>query len=65
MLRGAIDTLRRERPILAVTVYHNRDGLHATADWLMRMLSGYRFWFRIHSWCGTGALVYGIPEERI
>ena len=35
-----------------------------TAWWLMETLSGYRFLFRNHSWCGTGSVIYGIPEER-
>ena len=64
-LRGARATLLRQRPIVAATVYHNRDGLFATAQWLMRTLPRYRFWMRVHSWCGTGAVIYCIPEERL
>jgi hypothetical protein len=30
----------------------------------MQTLSGYRFLFRNHSWCGTGAVIYAIPQER-
>ena len=63
-LRGARATLLRQRPIVAATVYHNRDGLYATAQWLMRTLPRYRFRMRVHSWCGTGAVIYCIPEER-
>jgi hypothetical protein len=30
----------------------------------MDALPRYRFLFRLDSWCGTGGVVYGIPEER-
>jgi hypothetical protein len=28
------------------------------------LLPNYRFFFRAHSWCGTGGVVYAIPKER-
>jgi FkbM family methyltransferase len=63
-LRGAKKTLERCRPVVAVTIYHDEDGLWKTADWLMGALADYRFLFRNHGWCGTGAVVYAIPRER-
>ena len=63
-LKGAEITLKSHRPILAATVYHNADGLWKTARWLGRALDRYRLLFRAHSWCGTGAVLYAIPEER-
>jgi FkbM family methyltransferase len=63
-LNGAKQTLLDCRPIVATTVYHNSDGLWKTADWLMETLGDYRFLFRNHSWCGTGAVIYAIPNER-
>lgn len=63
-LKGARQTLLDRRPIVATTVYHNDDGIWRTADWLMETLSDYRFLFRNHSWCGTGAVIYAIPQER-
>jgi len=64
VLRGAVNTLRRTRPIVAVTVYHNRDGLWETPLFLIERLERYDFLFRLHSWCGTGAVLYAIPHER-
>jgi FkbM family methyltransferase len=64
-LKGARETLVRARPLIAATVYHNADGISATASWLMRTLPDYRFLFRLHGWCGTGAVVYAIPAERV
>lgn len=63
-LRGARQTLTDCRPIVAATVYHNDDGIWRTAAWLMETLPAYRFFFRLHSWCGTGAVIYAIPNER-
>ena len=63
-LRGAIHTLRTHRPVLAVTVYHSADGIWRTPEWLMANLPDYRFLFRNHCWCGAGAVVYAIPNER-
>ena len=63
-LRGAMVTLRRCRPMLAVTTYHNRDGLWRTPKFLMETLSDYHYFMRLHAWCGTGAVVYAIPNEK-
>jgi FkbM family methyltransferase len=63
-LKGGRELLRRDRPIVAATVYHNDDGIWRTPLWLIETLADYRFLFRLHSWCGTGAVVYAIPEER-
>jgi FkbM family methyltransferase len=63
-LKGARETLLSSRPIVAATVYHNADGIWRTPLWLMDQLPDYRFLFRAHTWCGTGAVVYAIPNER-
>ncbi len=64
-LRGAVATLRRYRPLLAVTIYHSDVGVWKLPSWLMEELINYRYYLRLHSWCGTGAVMYGIPEERL
>ena len=63
-LKGARETLLANRPLVAATVYHNADGIWRTPLWLMETLPDYRFLFRAHSWCGTGAVIYAIPNER-
>ncbi|MGN6571618.1 MAG: FkbM family methyltransferase [Pseudolabrys sp.] len=63
-LKGARETLVKHRPLVAATVSHNDDGIWCTPSWLMDTLADYRFLFRAHSWCGTGAVVYAIPRER-
>jgi FkbM family methyltransferase len=63
-LKGARKTLLLSRPIICATVYHNADGIWRSPLWLMETLHDYRFLFRLHTWCGTGAVVYAIPNER-
>lgn len=63
-LRGSLKTIEKYRPIIAVTTYHNRLGLWELPKWLMDNLSDYIFLLRLHSWCGTGSVVYCIPMER-
>lgn len=63
-LQGGIDTLRRCRPLLAATLYHTRDGLWKTLSWLRQNLDDYHFLLRLHSWCGTGFVVYALPRKR-
>lgn len=63
-LQGAEKTIRRHRPIIAVTTYHSEAGLWQLPSWLMATLMDYRFYLRLHSWCGTGAVMYCLPNER-
>jgi len=63
-LKGGLETFRDTRPIIAATVYHNADGIWKTPLWLMENLRDYRILFRTHSWCGTGAVIYAIPDEK-
>lgn len=63
-LKGAKRMLVENRPIIAVTAYHNEDGVWKIPMWLMTELENYNFHFRLHGWCGTGAVVYAIPRER-
>lgn len=63
-LLGAMTTINKYRPLIAVTTYHNRDGLWRTPALLMKKLKDYVFLLRLHSWMGTGSVLYAIPSER-
>lgn len=63
-LKGAKTTLSRCRPVIMATSYHNSLGLWELPLWLMQVLPDYRYYLRLHSWCGTGAVIYCIPKER-
>jgi FkbM family methyltransferase len=64
-MRGAAGMLNHCRPLITVTIYHNQQGVWETPEWIMRNLDaigGYRYLMRLHSWCGTGAVLYAIPQ---
>lgn len=62
--KGGLKTITINRPILTATAYHNRDGLWKLPDEIMSHLDNYIYYFRVHSWLGTGAVIYAIPRER-
>lgn len=55
---------QNHRPIIAVTVYHTRDGLWEIEKTLIDELPRYRWYFRLHAYQGQNAIFYGVPEER-
>lgn len=64
VLLGAAETIAKNRPVIATSIYHNRDGLCKTISYLIRQLDNYSFYFRLHSYQGTGAFIYAIPGLR-
>lgn len=63
-LKGATQTLQTCRPIVTATSYHNSLGLCQLPQWLFDHLPDYTFLLRLHSWCGTGSVIYCVPNER-
>jgi FkbM family methyltransferase len=61
VLLGSIKTIAEYKPTLAFSVYHNRDGFCRTIFESMQLFGGYKWYFRLHSYQGTGAFIYGIP----
>lgn len=64
-LKGAVNTIRKCRPIIAVTIYHNSEGVWEIPFFLISNIKNYKYYLRLHSWGGTGAVFYALPEERI
>lgn len=64
ILTSGIRTLQQYRPIIAATIYHNRADLFEVLNIFDDILENYRLYFRCHSYLGTSAVLYGIPEER-
>jgi len=62
---GGLKTIKKNRPVIMMTVYHNRDGLWKTTTNAMKSLDDYVYYFRLHLWCGTCAVLYAIPMERL
>ena len=63
-LKGSIKTLQICRPIVAVTLYHSKDGAWDIPLFLTNNLPDYNFHIRCHAYAGTGVVMYAIPKER-
>lgn len=63
ILEGARGTISRTRPCVAFSIYHRREGLFRDIAEAMKMFSDYQWFFRMHSYQGTGAFVYAIPNQ--
>jgi len=63
-LKGAVITIQKYRPIVAVTIYHNSDGVWGIPLCLMENAKDYIYCMKSHSWGGTGTVLYAIPNER-
>jgi FkbM family methyltransferase len=62
VLLGANYTIQKHKPILAFSVYHSRYGLCRIIAEAMQRFYSYTWYFRLHSYQGTGAFVYGVPK---
>lgn len=63
-IEASLGYFKQHRPIIAVTVYHSRDGLWKIEKALMDNLTDYRFHFRMHAYQGQAAILYCLPNER-
>jgi len=63
-IKGSIKTIKKNRPILAVTTYHTEEGLYKLPMYLIKNLKDYNFYWRNHNYQGQGAVMYCIPKER-
>ena len=63
-LNGARRTIIANRAIVAVTIYHNPDGVWRIPFFFLETVRNYHFYLRLHSWGGTGAVFYAVPKER-
>lgn len=58
MLCGAEKIIRRDRPKLAICIYHNATDLYRTLLWIKKLNLGYCFKIRHHSVCHADTVLY-------
>lgn len=63
-LEGAVETIDRYRPLLAISVYHRIDHLIRIPIWISRNFAGYRFHLRHHSPSLDETVLYCEPSEH-
>lgn len=62
-LQGGIELIRKERPILAISIYHSLDDFWKIPVYLMQKLDDYKYYVRHHSLVFSETVLYGIPCE--
>lgn len=64
-LKGGLKVIRKNRPIIIITIYHNMEGLWMVPRLLMEELEDYYYYHRLHGYCGNESVLYAFPKERI
>lgn len=62
-LAGGMKVIKRDRPILAISIYHSLDDIVEIPKMLMEELDGYAFFIRKHADTYAEAILYAVPEE--
>lgn len=65
VVKGSINTIKKFRPVVAVTIHHTREDFVEIPNLLMDNLDNYDFYLRLHSYCGFETLFYAIPKEKV
>lgn len=59
-LSGAQETIKRDRPVLAICVYHKREDLITIPKIIRQLCSEYKFYLRAYSKHSTEIVLYAI-----
>lgn len=62
-LIGAERTIRRDRPRLAISIYHSDEDMIRIAEYLMREYPFYKFYIRHYTWFYADTVLYAVAEE--
>jgi FkbM family methyltransferase len=64
-LVGAREVIERDRPVLAICVYHTQNDLWRLPLLMRRMVPEYRMYLRLHEPDGWQTVAYAVPPERV
>lgn len=64
-LLGARQVIQRDRPILAICVYHRQDDLWRLPLLMRAMVPEYRMYLKTYSGDGLQTVAYAVPPERV
>lgn len=64
-LAGMKDIIRKNKPIIAMCIYHKRDDFYKLTDFVESLNSDYRFFFRQYRYTPTETVCYAIPGQRM
>jgi len=61
-LEGGIHTIKRDRPLLAISIYHYVEDYYRIMQFLMDNLGGYTYYIRQHALIYGETILYAIPQ---
>lgn len=61
-LKGGIKVIKRERPILAICIYHSINDYYTIPSYLIKELENYKFYVRHHALICNETVLYCIPQ---
>lgn len=59
-LRGAVEIIKRDKPMLAICAYHKNDDFLEIPKLIKEMVPEYRFYLRHHNVSGTETVIYAV-----
>lgn len=62
-LQGAERTIKRDHPILAISIYHKPEDIITLPERILDICEGYRFFLRHYSFSWYDTVLYAIPED--
>jgi FkbM family methyltransferase len=63
-LTGAQVVIARDRPVIAVAIYHKPHDIFSLPEWLADRTGGYNYFLRSHDADGIDLVFYAVPHER-
>jgi FkbM family methyltransferase len=64
-LQGAAKVIKRDRPILAICVYHTQNDIWRIPLLIREMVPEYRLYLRAYEGDGFQTVMYSVPPERV
>ena len=64
-LKGGLKVIKRDRPCLAISIYHSLEDYYRIPEMLMEELKNYAFIVRHHSFVFSETVLYCIPCEKM
>ena len=61
-LHGAEKTIKRDKPVLAICVYHKREDLIAIPQYIKELVPEYKLYLRAHFPYASELVLYAISE---
>lgn len=62
-LRGGMEVIKRDRPVLAISIYHSIEDYYEIMKMLLHCLEKYKYYIRHHSMVFCETVLYAIPIE--